>query len=88
MAACSRHGCVLTPWPLCIEYATPTYDRFPRERLPARVPRCPARAQVWHEDGTRIGDEEWEEHLSAHLANGASPDPTFGPQRSNTSQRT
>ena len=25
--------------------------------------------EVWHEDGSRIGDEEWEEHLTAHLAN-------------------
>ena len=26
--------------------------------------------EVLHEDGSRLGDEEWEEHLSAHLANG------------------
>jgi hypothetical protein len=24
---------------------------------------------VWHEDGSRKGDEEWEETLSHHLAN-------------------
>ena len=24
--------------------------------------------EVWHEDGSRRGDEEWEEHLSAHLS--------------------
>ena len=23
--------------------------------------------EVWHEDGSRRGDEEWEEHLSANL---------------------
>ena len=25
--------------------------------------------EVWHEDGSRRGDEEWEEHLAAHLGN-------------------
>ena len=25
--------------------------------------------EVWWEDGSRRGDEEWEEHLSAHFSN-------------------
>ena len=47
---------------------TPAKQRVWKQRFAAAgVVRT--HVEVWHEDGSRRGDEEWEERLSAHLAN-------------------